>query len=114
MKKIYLKIKKLEFTIQAKGVFLSTFLFSITLFLTMSATLNFSIGFTVFQICCFYIFLVGLLNLFIGLFELYEALVNNDNYKIHLDSFLLIFSNFLIGILYAILIYLIDNKFSKP
>ena len=101
----------MKFTAQAKGVFTVTFLISTLLFILMSSRLNSEIGYIIFQISGFYVFIIGALNIVISLSELYFAFAEHNSFKIHFHSALLILLNFPIGTLYSFLFILIENKF---
>ena len=101
----------MKFTIQAKGVFVITFICSTILFIIMSITLHSSFGYTIFYLGSLYVFLIGSLNIIVAIYELYEAFAVKINFRIHINSSLLILSNILIGIIYILLLIFIENKF---
>lgn len=105
------EIKNLEITIQAKGIFILTFICSTVLFIMMTVTVHSSFGYTIFYFGSLYVFLFGSLNIIIAIYELYEAVTNKNHFKIHINSSLLILSNILIGTIYILLIIFIESEF---
>lgn len=111
MKNKFLNFRSLEFTVQAKGVFIITFICSTILFIAMSLNLHSSFGYTILYFGGIFVFLIGSLNIVVAVYELYEAFVEKKSYRMHINSSLLILSNILIGAIYLLLTIVIENKF---
>lgn len=97
-------MKILKCTDQSKNLFvigllLQTLIFVI--FLLTNSYLLFTIG-------CWFLFILVISNLFFLLDEIIQIFKNKNNGKVHVRSVLLLCSNFLIGIIYYLILILFN------
>jgi len=91
-------MKNIEFTPQSRKIFvLNLVLLTVTFFLMFLPLSSFSYALLFILVSC--IFLSGIFNLFIILDELFLWKKEKSNRTIHLNSVLLLLSNFLIAVI---------------